>query len=214
MTLPVIIIGAGGHARVLISVLKTLNKNILGITDLIADKIDDKINGISVLGNDDKILDYSPDSIELVNGIGSVSSTEKRKDIYVKFKNYGYSFANVINPSAMIMNDVQLGRGVQIMAGAIIQPGCVIGNNSIINTGAIVDHDCIIGEHVHVAPGVVLSGGVHIGAMTHIGTSATVIQGKKIGEGVIIGAGSVVLEDIPPRTKAIGLPARITRIMK
>jgi UDP-perosamine 4-acetyltransferase len=209
MTLPVIVIGSGGHARVLISVLKTLHINILGITDLIPHKIDNKINNISVLGNDDKILDYSPNSIELVNGIGSVSSTEKRKDIYVNIKSYGYSFAKVIHPLAMIMDEVQLGEGVQIMAGAIVQPGCVIGDNSIINTGAIVDHDCIIGEHVHVASGAVLSGGVHIGAMTHVGTSAVVIQGVEIGQATVVGAGSVVIANIPSGVKVMGVPAKI-----
>jgi sugar O-acyltransferase (sialic acid O-acetyltransferase NeuD family) len=211
MTLPIIVIGSGGHARVLISVLKTLNSDFLGITDFAPEKIDSEICGIPVLGNDDRILDYSPDAIMLVNGIGSISSTEKRKDIYVKFKNDSYSFASVVHPLAIIMNDVQLGEGVQIMAGAIIQTGCVIGNNAIINTGAIVDHDCIIGEHTHVSPGAVLSGGVHIGAMTHIGTSATVIQGVKIGREAIIGAGAVVIADIPSEVKVTGVPARIIK---
>ena len=210
MTLPVIIIGAGGHARVLISALKSLHIDILGITDLASDKgSQKKIYGISVLGDDDKILDYSPDSIELVNGIGSVSSTQKRKDIYLRFKSHGYSFASVVHPSAMIMDEVQLGEGVQIMAGAIIQHGCIIGDNTIINTGAIIDHDCIIGEHVHIAPGAVISGGVQIGAMTHIGTAATIIQGIKIGPESIIGAGAVVINDIPSNVKAIGVPANI-----
>ena len=211
MTLPLIVLGAGGHTGVLISVLKNLNINILGITDSESDKIATKINGIPFLGDDDQINRYSTDSIELVNGIGSVSSTEKRKNLFLKYKNYGYSFSSVIHPSALIMNEVQLGEGVQIMAGAIVQTGCVIGNNSIINTGAIIDHDCIIGEHVHIAPGVVLSGDVHISSRTHVGTSATVIQGIKIGEGVIIGAGAVVLKEIPPWTTAIGVPARIMK---
>jgi sugar O-acyltransferase (sialic acid O-acetyltransferase NeuD family) len=209
MTLPIIVISAGGHARVLISALKVLNKNILGITDRSPDIVGEHIHDIKVLGGDDIIMDYSPDSIELVNGIGSISSTDKRKDIYLQFKKYGYSFANIIHPSAIIMSEVKLGEGVQILAGAIVQTGCVIGNNSIINTGAIVDHDCIIGEHVHVAPGAVLSGGVHIGTMSHIGTSSTVIQGIKIEEWVTIGAGAVVLNDIPKGKTAIGIPARI-----
>jgi UDP-perosamine 4-acetyltransferase len=209
MTLPLIVLGAGGHARVLISVLKTLNMDILGITDLAPAKIGDMINGITVLGDDDNILHYSPDSIELVNGIGSISSTDKRKTIYEKFKYHGYSFANIIHPSAIIMDNVQLGEGVQIIAGAIVQTASVIGDNTIINTGAIVDHDCIIGEHVHIAPGAVLSGGVHIGARSHIGTSATVIQGVKIGCNTIVCAGAVVIEDIPSGVKALGIPAKL-----
>jgi len=210
MMRPKIIIGAGGHARVLISVLKTLNINILGIVDVEFNKIGNRLKDIPVLGNDDKILSYLPDDIELVNGIGSVSSTEKRKDIYAKFKNDGYSFANIVHPSAIIMNEVTLGEGVQIMAGVIVQTGCVIGDNAIVNTGAIVDHDCIIGDHVHLAPGVVLSGGINIGDMTHIGAAATVIQGVEIGQRVVVGAGAVVITDIPSGVKALGVPAKIT----
>jgi sugar O-acyltransferase (sialic acid O-acetyltransferase NeuD family) len=209
MSLPVIIIGAGGHAKVLISVLRPLKVNVLGMTDVAPNQSVNGFEGIPVLGTDDKIFERPPDSVLLANGIGSISLMEKRKDIYIYFKNNGYSFAKVIHTSAIIMGDVQLGEGVQIMAGAIVQPGCVIGDNSIINTGAIVDHDCVIGEHVHVAPGAVISGGVHIGAMTHIGTSASIIQGLNIGENTLIGAGAVVIKDIPSGVKAQGIPAKI-----
>ena len=209
MNLPVIIIGAGGHARVLISVLKARKMDILGITELAPHKVGEVISGISILGQDDIILDYLPDSILLVNGIGTIESAANRESIFKKYKNSGYTFATVIHHSAVIMEDVKLGEGVQIMAGAIIQPGCRIGDNSIINTGAIIDHDCKIGDHVHIAPGAVLSGGVHIGSKTLIGTAAAVIQGKKIGAGAIIGAGAVVVEDIPESTKVAGVPARL-----
>jgi len=209
MTIPVIIIGAGGHARVLISSLNALRREIIGILHPDATLIGQSIAGIRIIGNDDKGLEYAPDSIELVNGIGSISSTEKRKEIYIKFKNDGYSFAQVIHPSETIMNDVQLGEGVQVMAGAIVQTGCVIGDNAIVNTGAIIDHDCMIGAHAHVAPGAVISGGVQIGEMAHIGTAATVIQGIKIGSGSIIGAGAMVIKNVPAGKKAIGNPARI-----
>jgi len=205
----ILIIGAGGHARVLISSLKALQLEIIGILDSAPNMLGQPIAGIPSIGNDDKISDYPPDSIELVNGIGSVSSTEKRKVIYDKFKKLGYSFANVIHPSAIIMDDVRLGEGVQIMAGAIVQTGCVIGDNAIVNTGAILDHNCVIGDHTHVAPGVVLSGDVQIGAMAHIGTAATIIQGIKIGPAAIIGAGAVVIKDIPSNVKVAGVPAKI-----
>jgi UDP-perosamine 4-acetyltransferase len=208
MTSPVIIIGAGGHARVLISTLKTLRREIIGILHPDLTMARQMIQGIPVLGDDDKVLEYPPDEIELVNGIGSVSSTEKRKSIYTRFKHNGYSFAQVIHPAATIAGDVRLMEGVQIMAGVVVQTGCVIGDNAIVNTGAVIDHDCTIGEHVHIAPGAVLSGGVNIGAMSHIGTGAIVIQGITIGEGALIGAGAVVLRDVPPGKKMVGNPAR------
>lgn len=205
----VIVIGSGGHARVLIDTLRALRRDIIGILDPDETRIGQSVGGVIIIGNDDKVKEYNPNEIELVNGIGSIASTEKRKAVYEKFKRAGYAFTQVIHPAATIMDDVQLGEGVQIMANAVIQTGCVIGDNTIINTGAIVDHDCVIDEHVHVAPGAVLSGGVRIGAMTHIGTSATIIQGIKIGQATIIGAGAVVVTDIPSEVKALGVPAKI-----
>jgi sugar O-acyltransferase (sialic acid O-acetyltransferase NeuD family) len=208
----IIIIGAGGHAKVLIFSLKALHHEIIGILDSAPEMFGRSVFGIPIIGKDDSILEYSPDIIKLVNGVGSVSSMEKRKKIYDKFKNIGYLFASVIYPSAMVMNDVQLGEGVQIMAGAIVQRGCIIGDNSIINTGAILDHDCKIGNHVHVAPGVVMSGDVIIGDKVHIGTAATIIQGIRIGENTVIGAGAVVLKDIPAGVHAFGVPATISKL--
>ena len=205
---PVIIIGGGGHARVLISSLKSLRREIIGILHPDTSLIGESIVGIRVLGNDHKVSDYAPDTIELVNGLGSVALPEKRKDIYMKFKKNGYSFAIVIHPYAIVVDDVKIGEGVQIMAGAILQAGCLIGDNTIINTGAIVDHDCKIGAHVHIAPGSVISGGVDIGEMVHIGTGATIIQGMKIGDSAVIGAGSVVIDNVPSNNMFVGVPAR------
>jgi len=205
---PVIIIGAGGHARVLISTLKALRREIAGILHPEAAMIGQSIDGIPVLGNDDKIQEYAPYSVELVNGIGSISSTRKRREIYEKFKKDGYSFATVVHPTATVMHDVVLGEGVQVMAGAVIQIGCTVGDNAIVNTGAIVDHDCVVGAHAHVAPGAVLSGNVRLGDGCHIGTGAVVIQGVAIGEGAIVGAGAVVVRDVADGKLVIGNPAR------
>jgi sugar O-acyltransferase (sialic acid O-acetyltransferase NeuD family) len=209
MSRPVIIIGAGGHASVLIATLSAAQREIIGILHPDAGLIGRTFEGIRIIGDDDKVADFVPGSLELVNGIGSISSTGKRKNIYTKFKNRGYLFASIIHPDAMLMKDVMLGEGVQIMMGAIVQKGCQIGHNSIINTGAVIDHDCVIGAHAHVAPGAVLSGGVQIDDMVHVGTSATVIQGVKIGAGALVGAGAVVLRDVPSGVKAMGVPARI-----
>lgn len=206
MSKPVIIIGAGGHAKVLISTLKALERKIIGILD--PDKpIGQTVDGICILGDDDKVRNYAPDSIELVNGLGSVSLPVKRKEIYMKFNN-SYKFATVIHPSATIAENVNINEGAQIMAGAIVQTGSTISINAIINTGAIVDHDCHIGQHAHVAPGAVLSGDVQVGDMSHIGTGATIIQGIKIGSNVIVGAGAVVIHNVKDGYKVVGNPAK------
>ena len=186
-----------------------MQRNITGILEADQSLIGKTIAGIKVLGSDNLIEKYFPDAIELANGVGSISSLVKRKATYDKFKSKGYKFSTVIHPTAIIADDVEIGEGVQIMAGVIIQTGCKIGDNTIINTGAVVEHDCIIEKHVHIAPGAVLSGGVRIGTMTHVGSSATIIQGIEIGANCLVGAGSVVIQNVPDNSKALGVPAKV-----
>jgi sugar O-acyltransferase (sialic acid O-acetyltransferase NeuD family) len=205
-TLPIIIIGAGGHAKVLMDTLLDQDKDIIGIVDKEASKLGKDLLGIRVIGTDDIVFKYQAEKISLVNGIGSVQQTSLRKNINDQFKQKGYSFANVIHSSAIIAKDVKLGEGVQVMAGVVIQTGSTIGMNTIINTKASIDHDCKIGAHVHIAPGVTISGSVEIGDGAHIGTGAVLIQGIKIGRNSLIGAGSVVIRNVMPETTIIGVP--------
>ncbi len=211
MSLPVILTGAGGHAKVLVDALRVAGREIKGI--LLPDKSlwGTSIWGIPVVGDDDCIDRYRIDEIEIVNGIGSIRDPSTRKNVFTKMKNKGFCFATVVHPSAVVSVESSSREGTQIMAGAIIQAGCEIGRNVIINTGAIVDHDCHIGDHVHLAPGVSISGGVMVGAGTHIGTGASVIQGITIGESVVVAAGSVVTQDIADGVQVRGIPARILK---
>jgi len=207
--LSIIVIGAGGHAKVLIDTLLYQHRNIIGIVDCDSSKIGTTVLGVPIIGGDEIVFRYSIKEICLVNGLGSVKDTKLRQCIYEKFKQQGYCFEQVIHQSAIIARNVQLDEGVQIMAGAVIQTCAHIGNNSIINTGALIEHDCSIGKHVHIAPGTVLSGGCDIGSGTHIGTASVVIQNIKIGSNSIIGAGSVVVDNISDGITALGVPAKI-----
>lgn len=205
---PILVLGAGGHSKVLINALLEQDLDILGIIDSDTSKIGMEILGIKVIGNDSDIKNYCQDDILLVNGIGSVDSMALRKKIYLSFKRQGYAFAKVIHPRAIIGRTVELGEGVQIMAGSILQPGCSIGENTIINTSVSIDHDSKIGSHVHIAPGSVLSGNVIVGNCTHIGIGCTIIQGKHIGHETLLGAGSLVLKDIRSNVRVFGVPAK------
>ena len=207
--LPVIVLGAGGHAKVLIDTLLALSVELIGIVDSASVPEQRSVLGIPVIGNDETVLNYPIDKVRLVNGLGSVTSTFDRKRLFVHFKSKGYCFAGIIHPSAVIARKVNLAEGVQVMAGAVIQPGCVLGENTIVNTGASVDHDCLIGTHIHLAPGVTLCGGVEVGSGTHISTGATVIQGIRIGEGSLIAAGALVTEDVPDNVTVMGIPAKV-----
>jgi len=213
---PIIILGAGGHARVLADALRPLE--VSGFTDSNPLKIDSRLHNATVLGGDDIALAYAPDDIQLVNGIGSVGigigtkgmalDTLRRVGLFNRFRSAGYRFLNVIHPSAIMAPDVALGEGVQIMAGTVLQTGCNIGDNTIVNTRASIDHDCHIGAHVHIAPGAVLSGGVTVGDYVHIGAGATIVQGIHIGANCMIAAGAVVIRDIPAGKTVIGVPAK------
>lgn len=208
MITPVIVLGNGGHAKVLIDTLCMMAVPILGVTVPNPDETGEIFYGAHVIGNDDAVLTYPLDKVLLVNGLGSVKAAEKRKVLFENFKKNGYSFASVIHPSAIISHEAVLSEGVQIMAGAIIQPGSNIGKNTILNTGASIDHDCVIGDNVHLAPGVTLSGKVSVGENSHIGTGAVVIQGIRIGRSVTVAAGAVVIKDVADNALVMGVPAR------
>lgn len=207
--LPVIVLGAGGHAKVVIDTLLASGATILGITDRDPKTHGESILGIPVLGGDDTLSGHPVGSIVLANGIGSTGKITTRRRTFESFKEKGYEFLTVIHPSAILAGDVTLGEGAQVMAGAVLQPGVRIGRNAIVNTRASVDHDCVIGEHTHIAPGATLSGGIKTGEAVHIGAGATVIQGLQIGAGSVAAAGSVVLEDIPAGATVAGAPAKV-----
>jgi len=205
----VLIIGGGGHAKVLASLLKKHSEwNPIGYTEL-----DDKgtLLGLPYIGNDEiitsliaeKNLKYG------VIGIGQIKNIDLRKRIIQSIEAMGLILPPIISERAIINEDVQIGHGTVIMDGVILQPGVRIGRYSIVNTGATIDHDCEIADFVHIAPGVNLSGDVVVGNNVLIGTGAKVIQGIRIVDDVIIAAGSAVSGYIVRPGTYVGVPARI-----
>ncbi len=177
----IFLLGAGGHASVLVDALKQQKINIsatYGKEQSISRKV---LADIPVFEDENDIFNHNCKTVSLINGIGSLPSSTLRTKLFNKFSERGYSFLQVISPHAYISSFATLGQGVQVMPGAIIQAGAVIGDNTIINTGAIIEHDCIISKHCHIAPGVTLSGQVTIGHSVHIGTGANIIQNITVG---------------------------------
>lgn len=205
----IILVGGGGHAKVLINLLKLLGKyNIAGILDPKLER-GTTVSGVSVLGNDGLFPDiYQQGVRNACIAIGSLRDNSRRKTLYEKLRETGFSVPPLIHPQTIISRDSQISEGVQIMAGAIIQAGSVIGQNAIINTGTVIDHDCVVGENTHICPGAVISGGVAISDNTFVGAGATIIQGVKIGRNSIVAAGAVVIDDVPDNSKVMGVPAR------
>ena len=206
---PILVLGAGGHAKVVIGALQAMGAEILGALDADAATHATSVLGVPVLGGDGVVQDHAPGDVALVNGVGSTEPSMRRKILYRQFVDAGYVFAPVVHPSAVIGGEVEIADGAQVMAGAIVQPGCRIGANAILNTRSSVDHDCVIGAHVHIAPGAVLGGGITVGDGSHIGAGSIVIQNIQIGTDVLIAAGAAVVADIADGARVAGVPARI-----
>lgn len=207
---PSVLLGAGGHARVLVALARASGHPVLGVCDpmLAADAVS-RWEGLDVLGDDDALDRFPPDRVTLILGVGQLASGTLRERLYAMWRTRGYDFPALVHPAAWVAPGVMLNNGMQVMAGAVIQPGCVVGENSIVNTRASIDHDCQIGPDVHVAPGATLCGTVTIGAGAFIGAGATVVQGLRIGAHAVVGAGVTLLRDLAPSTTVLGPPNRL-----
>lgn len=199
-----ILIGGGGHARVLIDLIKATDEHeIVGIVDPELET-DSDVLGIPVLGRDDVLPDLITRGIKNVCiGVGSIKDNTKRRELYNIIKNMGFSIPSLIHPGAIVSTiETSISDGVQIMAGAIIQAGTVIGENTIVNTGAVIEHDCVIGKNVHICPGAVICGGSIIGDNSFIGAGSTVIQYIEVGRNAVVGAGAMISRNLPDRALA------------
>ena len=213
MSSPVIVLGGGGHAKVLMETLQQQSQVVLGFTSTDVQTAGRDVLGIPALGTDDDLLArFAPAEVVLVNGVGSVGLPDVRTHLYQKFVATGYRFLPVIHSSAVVSPTASVGEGTQVLAGAVVQTEARIGQNVIINTKASIDHDSVIADHVHIAPGVTVCGGVRIGEGCHIGAGATIVQGVEIGRDSIVGAGTLVLGDVPPGSLIMGVPGR--RVIK
>jgi len=189
--------GSGGHAKVIIEAAILNGFLIDNLFDDDLDKCNSNLGDNIIVGP----IDYSFKG-RLVIAIGN---NKIRKLYFNRLSNANW--VTVIHPSAIISQDVLIGEGCVIMAGAIIQPGTKIGKHCIINTGACVDHDCIIGDFVHVAPNCSLAGGVSVGEGAFIGIGSSIIPNKIIGRWTNVGAGSVIIADQPDYCTTLGIPA-------
>ncbi|MBW8186491.1 acetyltransferase [Shewanella nanhaiensis] len=210
MTKPVILLGSGGHASVLADILLQNNHTILAVISH-SKSARSVFNEIQHFDSDKDVLQFSPDKVKLVNGLGSLPGQSLRHELFDYFTQSNYQFETVISQNAMLSPYSTIGTGSQIFMGAIIQTGAVIGESTIINSGAIVEHDCHIGMHCHIAPGATICGDVHIGEHTHVATGANIIQGVSIGKHCIVAAGATVTKDMPDNSIAYGYRSQIEK---
>lgn len=206
--LTVLIVGAGGHARVLLDSLRRKGVSVAGFLAAESSSHGSLIAGVPVIGGDDRLAGFPAATVVLANGIGSVDVPERRREAFERLTGAGYNFLRIVDPAAFVGGDVELDDGVQVLAGAIVQTGARLGRNVVVNTGAIVEHDCVVDAHCHIATGACLGGAVVVETGCHVGSGATVIQGIRIGAGALIASGAVVAQDVAPGARVRGIPAR------
>ncbi len=216
MSISIIGLGAGGHARVLIEIIRTYKDyKIEGILDRNQELHGTEVLGIPILGGDEQLNELVTSGFRhFFVGVGSVGDCSRRRSLYERATGLGMIAVNAIHPSAIISESAKFESGLTVMAGAIINSGAKFGMNVVVNTGTIVEHDCLVRDHVHLATGSRLAGGVIVEVCAHIGIGATIKEGIRIGEGAIVGAGAVVIRDVPANNVVVGVPARLLRLAK
>jgi sugar O-acyltransferase (sialic acid O-acetyltransferase NeuD family) len=195
----IVVLGAGGHARVLIDLVREgyRDRVIVGTVDDDPSAEADCL-GVPLLGASDQLPKLRADGIEeALLGVGAVTNNSLRAQLYRKLLEAGFHVPTLIHPRAAVEPSARMLPGCQIFAGAIVGSNVALGENVIVNSGTVVSHDCVIGSHAHITPGAILAGGVSVGEASVIGMGVTVYLGVRIGANVTIGNGVHVFRDVP-----------------
>jgi sugar O-acyltransferase (sialic acid O-acetyltransferase NeuD family) len=193
------VIGAGGHAKVVLSILKQKEPLNILVYDQCSKRYGTTVHGI-------KILEYDSKAV-FSNFHVAIGNNQIRRRIYLSHV-LKSNFLSVISNEASIAETAIIKDGVLIAPKAVVSVDSSIGIGCIINHGAIIDHDCVIGEFCHLAPNSTVLGGAVLGDNVFVGAGATILPGLKIGNNVIIGAGSVIIADVMDKKTIVGVPGK------
>lgn len=203
MTMSLLVLGCGGHGRVVADAALECGYREIAFLDDSCPAA--RLDGAQVLGP-------MAAAAELVgdwpSAIAAVGDGTVRWELFCALRRAGFQTPNIVHPSAVVSRRAVLGQGIFVAAGAVINVGARIGDAAIVNTGARVDHDCEIGAGSHLAPGTTLSGNVIVGDRAWLGTGCCVRQGISIGNDVVVGVGAAVVSDLAAGLTYAGVPAR------
>ena len=200
----VIVIGGGGHAKVVVSTLLDAKMKVQAIYDDNPAKWGTDLCGVSVIGPVSQV-----DRLSERKAVLAIGDNRTRSAVAGRFQNLNW--ITLVHPRAIVHSSASIGKGSVVFAGAVVQPDVVVGDHCIINSNATVDHDCRIYDYAHVGPGACLAGEVSVREGAFLGAGVVAIVGTNIGEWSIVGAGGVVSRDIPGNVTAVGIPARVIK---
>ena len=208
----IVIIGASGHAKVIIDIVQQEGKYIVvGLLDQ-GLEVGEKVLGYPVLGTEEG-LPALIDSHAIKGAIVAIGDNSIRARVVSGVKAIApeLPFVCAVHPKANIGLDTSLGEGSVVMAGVAINPSSAVGRFCIVNTNASLDHDSTMEDFSSLAPGVVTGGNCRIGQYSAVGAGAVLIHGIAIGQHTVIGAGSLVMTSVEPYITAYGTPAKKIR---
>lgn len=191
----VVILGSGGHAKVVISTLRAMGQIPVAAYDDDSTRWGNSVLGVAIRG-----------PVQEAKGAAIIAIGMNR--IRQQLSKLNLEWVNAVHPSAIIDPTVTIGPGTVIFAGCVIQPDAALGSHVIINTGATIDHDDLIADFSQVGPGAHLGGNVRTGEGAFIGLGASIIQGQTVGAWSTVGAGAVVIGDVEPGHTYVGVPAK------
>jgi UDP-perosamine 4-acetyltransferase len=207
--LPILGLGAGTHARSVLEAIRSAGRfEVVALADDDASRAGSELLGFPVVTADEVERLRAEGVAHAFAGVGGVGSSTARRQVFERLLAAGFELPPIVHASAVVSSWAELGRGAQVLAGAIVNAGTVVEDDVILNTGAIVDHDCRIGAHAHVGPGARLAGLVTVGEEAHVGIGAVAIERIGIGAGALVAAGAVVIRDVPAGARVAGVPAR------
>jgi UDP-perosamine 4-acetyltransferase len=198
-----VVIGAGGHAKVIIEILEEQAR--LEIAGCVSRQPGGEVLGYPVLGDDGILPALYTQGVR--KAFVAIGDNRARRSAMERAAAAGFELINAVSRHSAISARARLGCGVAVMPGAVVNVMSRIGDGAIVNTGATVDHDCDIGRWAHIAPGTNLAGGVTIGDGVFLGVGSRVLPGISVGPWTTVGAGAVVIGNLPGAVTAVGVPA-------
>lgn len=192
-----VLLGAGGHARSLVDLVRSMGCfTFAGAVDDHA--VSDDVLGVPVLRGDDPLGQVWADGVRLaVNAVGGIADIESRIAVTDHLAARGFRCPTLVHTAAVVEPSATLDSGAQVFANAYVGSAVRIGEGVILNTGAVVSHDCVIEAHANISPGALLAGGVVVAEAARIGMGATVNLGLRIGDRARVGNSAVVKADVP-----------------